>query len=159
GTRQHNLDSLSLQFLGVQKILTTELIGKGKEQISMLDVDIKKLSHYACEDADMTLRLHELFDPQIKHQGLNDLYQNVELPLAQVLGEMEKRGIKVDVTLLKKLSKQINERLEELTKSIYKEAGEEFNINSPKQLGPILFEKLKIHETVKAKRVKKTQTG
>ncbi|MFH1017887.1 MAG: DNA polymerase I [Pseudomonadota bacterium] len=157
--RQHNLDTISLKYLGIQKIPTSELIGKGKKQIPMLEADPERLAEYACEDADMAFRLHELFAPQIEHHGLGSLYRDVELPLTEVLGDMEKTGIAVDSAKLKELSVMLSGRLAELTAAIHKEAGEEFNINSPKQLGPILFEKLRIHEGLGIKRVKKTQTG
>ncbi len=158
-SRQHGIDALAREHLGIEKIRTTELIGKGKDQISMLDVDLEKISHYACEDVDMTVRLHELFAPQIAHHELENLYQNVELPLISVLGDMEKRGIAVDATKLKALSIQVSKRLGDLTHEIHSLAGGEFNINSPKQLGPILYEKLRIQDQVKGKRVKKTKTG
>ncbi|MFH1262629.1 MAG: DNA polymerase I [Pseudomonadota bacterium] len=157
--RQHGLDALALRYLGIQKIPTAELIGKGESQISMLDVDVDRLTRYACEDADVTYRLHTLFTPQIEHQELKHLYQEVELPLIEVLGDMERTGIAVDTAKLKELSIRLTQRLEELTREIHKLAGEEFNIASPKQLGPILFEKLKIQENSGVRRVKKTKTG
>jgi DNA polymerase I len=157
-SRQHGLDTLALKHLQLQKILTSELIGKGKSQISMLDVDIQRITHYACEDADCTFRLHEIFAPQIEAQELLPLYRDVELPLAQVLGDMEYEGIALDVPFLKKLSTTMNARLDQLKEEIYKVAGVTFNLNSPKQLGPILYEKLKI-QAVAGGRVKKTKTG
>lgn len=156
---EHGLDALALKHLGIEKIRTQELIGKGSRQISMAEVDLDRLSHYACEDADVTWRLHEKFYPRLQSQDLVRLYEDVELPLAAVLGDMERTGVAVDVTLLKTLSKKIAGRLTELTEKIYAMAGETFNINSPKQLGPLLFERLKIQETVGIKRIKKTKTG
>lgn len=158
-TRQHNLDAMALKYFGIEKIRTEELIGKGKDQISMAEVNLDQLSHYACEDADITLRIHNLLAPQLEHKELNSLYRQVEIPLIEVLGDMERLGIKLEIKNLKNLSKEISKRLIELEKSIHKTAGEPFNVNSPKQLGPILFEKLKIQEKVGIKRIKKTKTG
>lgn len=157
--RQHGLDTLALKHLSIEKIRTEELIGKGDSQISMTEVDPDRLTHYACEDADITLRLHHLLRPQLTEQDLDPLYQDVELPLLSVLGEMERNGIAIDRNRLGALSKKLKKRLTELTQEIYKVSGEEFNINSPKQLGPILFEKLKIQQVVPSRRIKKTKTG
>ena len=159
GHRNHSLDKLAQKHLGIEKIPTEDLIGKGKNQLSMLDVDTQKVSEYACEDADVTWQLHELFAPSIKKQKLTNLYENTELPLIEVLGDMEQRGIKLEAKKLDSISKGITKRLDKLRKEVYEEAGEEFNIGSPKQLGPILFEKLRIQDAVGMKRVKKTKTG
>ncbi len=157
--RQHGIDTLSQKHLGITKTKTEELIGKGKKQISMLDVDQERIKNYACEDADITLRLHKHLFPKLKKLQLAPLYQDVELPLIEVLGDMERVGIALDKESLSKLSRKLTQRLKELTTRIFEEAGEEFNIKSPKQLGPILFEKLKIQDAVGVKRVKKTKTG
>lgn len=144
GTRQHGLDSLAFNELGYQMQSIEELIGKGKNQISMRDVDVETVSWYACEDVDMTLRLKEIFEPQLKAEGLEDVFRNIEMPLVQVLGCMERFGVKIDVGLLEKLSDQAQKEIAQLEKDIYYLAGEEFNIGSPKQLQEILYSKLKL---------------
>jgi DNA polymerase-1 len=155
--RQHGLDDMALKYLNLKKIPFAEVSQKG--QLFMDQVDIEKLNHYACEDADTSLRLHKLFEPQIKEQKLEKLYQDIEIPLIEVLGDMEKAGFALDMDLLSTLSKKLDLKIAELTKKIIELAGEEFNIKSPKQMGPILFEKLKIHEALGIKKIKKTKTG
>ena len=157
--RQHNLDLVSLKNLNYKKIPTESLIGKGKDQITMDQVEIAKVAEYSCEDSDITMRLHNFFTPKIKEFGLIKLYETVEIPLVKVLASMEWEGVKIDVELLKKLSEDVEKKLNQIQKEIVNEAGEEFNINSPKQLGNILFEKLKINQVLGIKRVKKTKTG
>lgn len=144
GTRQHGLDALAFNELGYQMQSIEELIGKGKNQISMKDVDVEKVSWYACEDVDMTLRLKEIFEPLIKKEKLEGVFYDIEMPLIEVLACMERFGIKLDVDLLKKLSEQAAEEIVELERDIYKLAGVEFNIGSPKQLQEILFVKLNL---------------
>lgn len=144
GTRQHGLDALAFNEFGYQMQSIEELIGKGKNQISMQDVPVETVSWYACEDADLTLRLKEVFQPQIKAEGLEEVFHNIEMPLVQVLASMERFGVKVDVSLLEKLSEQAQTEIKLLEKDIYYLAGEEFNIGSPKQLQEILYSKLKL---------------
>ena len=156
-SRQHGLDDLAIKHLNLKKIPFEDVSVKG--ELFMDQVDIEKLSHYACEDADACFQLHKIFEPQIKEQNLERLYRDIELPLIEVLGDMEKTGFALDVKLLGELSKQLTVRLDDLTKQIIDMAGEEFNIKSPKQLGPILFEKLKVHETAGITKIKKTKTG
>lgn len=156
-THQHGLDALCLKHLSLKKISFKEVSDKG--QLLMGAEDIEKLSHYACEDADTTLQLHDIFKGPIEDQKLEPVYHDVELPLVEVLGDMERVGIALDTDLLAKLSKKLETKINELTKQIIELAGEEFNIKSPKQMGPILFEKLKVHEAVGIKKVKKTKTG
>jgi DNA polymerase-1 len=157
-SRQHNLDAMSLKYFNYTKIPTEALIGSGKKQITMDFVPLEDITQYACEDADYTYRIHDLFAPRIKKEGVAKLYEEVELPLVMVLADMERKGISVDVKLLNQLSKEAEEELKKLTKKIYKEAGEEFNIGSPLQLGKILFEKMEVQKTA-GTRVKKTKTG
>ena len=157
--RQHNLDLVSLKHLGYKKIPLESLIGKGSSLISMNDVDIDKVAGYSCEDSDITMRLHDLFTPELKKLDLTGLYEKVEMPLMSVLASMEWEGVKVEPDLLRSLSKKIDKNLETLESEITQKAGEKFNINSPKQLGAILFEKLKIQNELGIKKLKKTKTG
>ncbi len=151
--RQHNIDSLALQYLNFKKIPTSELIGVGKKQISMADVPLDKITQYACEDADIARRLTILLEDEIHKEKLGDLFRKIEMPLLPVLLEMEYNGVALDAGLLSEMSAEMSGKLEELTDEIYNLAGLEFNINSTKQLQHILFEKLGL------KPVKKTKTG
>lgn len=150
----HNLEDISIEFLG-HKMTTSieELIGKGKGAITMDRVDIDKVSAYCCEDSDVTLRLKSVIEKSIAEKGLRELFDKVEIPLIPVLGTMERSGVSIDKGYLGKLSGEMEKKLDILTKKIYKIAGEEFNINSPKQLSKILFEKLKLPV------IKRTKTG
>lgn len=160
-SRQHNLDALALEHLGIQKIPTEDLIGKGKKQISMLEVDKEKLTEYACEDALTTFLLFKHFDTELTKQNLSQIFNEMEIPLIEVLLNMERYGIHVDQKHLSKLSSRLTQNIEKLTDAIHKIAGEEFNIKSPKQLGPVLFEKLQIQTQIPnpPKKVKTTKTG
>ncbi len=152
-TPKHNLDTLSLERFQKVKIPIEDLIGKGKNQLSMQDVDPKKVGEYCCEDVDYTIRLKELFQKELEEKNLTSVLNEIELPLIEVLLAMERKGMFVDVKQLDALSKSLNHKLSILTKEIYEIAGEEFNISSPKQLQTILFEKLGLSPP------KKTQTG
>ncbi|MBI5530789.1 MAG: DNA polymerase I [Candidatus Doudnabacteria bacterium] len=154
-TRQHNLDALAFNELGYQMQPIDDLIGKGKKQITMDQVDPAKVSWYCCEDVDMTLRLKELFEPKVKAEGLLKIFDDIEMPLAEVLGGMEKNGIKLDVKFLNRLSGEVEIDLKQAESDIYKLCGQEFNINSPKQLKEILFDKLKLEPIEN----RKTKTG
>jgi len=156
--RQNNLDAIALKHFNYRKIPTEALIGSGKKQITMDQVPLEAITQYAVEDVDFTLRAHELFTPMLKKEGLEKLYREVELPLVAVLEDMERAGICVDTDLLRDLSKEAAKELEKLTKKIFKEAGEEFTIGSPQQLGKILFEKMQVQK-IAGTRVKKTKTG
>ncbi len=149
----HNLDDISLEFLGVRKITTDSLIGSGKNQISMGDVELEKISEYACEDADCVFRLQPLLSKRLEEDGLEKLFRELEMPLSQVLGKIEMNGVCLDLKMLKKFSDETQEELDRLTREIYEEAGQEFNINSTKQLADILFVKMKLPA------MKKTKTG
>lgn len=157
--RQHNLDSLSLKYLNYKKIPTSSLIGKGRSQISMKDVPLEKVATYACEDADITLRLKNVLEPRLKEAKIISLFEEVEILLIQVLADMEMNGVFLDKKLLKRMSHELEAELITLQENIYTLAGEEFNINSPQQLGRILFEKLRIQDSIGVKRVKKSKTG
>ena len=156
--RQHGLDLLAMKHLGIRMTPIADLIGKGKSQITMAEVPVEQASAYACEDADMTLRLHHLFVPQLAEHGLDALYGQVEVPLIPVLARMERRGVRVDLELLARLSEEFAGHIDALSGEIYELAGEEFNINSTQQLGALLFEKLEIHKA-KRLRVRRTKTG
>lgn len=149
--RQHNIDSLAMEHLNYKKQPTDALIGKGKKQITMREVPLDKLTFYACEDADMTLRLRNIFEPKIKTSEMVDLFQEVEIPLITVLKQVEWNGVSLDQTLLRKLSIKLKSDLLQLEEKIYYEAGQEFNINSPSQLGTILFEKMQLPTSRKNK--------
>ncbi|MGA0956389.1 MAG: DNA polymerase I [Flavobacteriaceae bacterium] len=152
---RHNLDTLSESYLNYSPISIESLIGKkGKNQISMRDVSIDKITNYASEDADITLQLKGVFDKEIEVNNFNKIFYDIEIPMINVLSDMETEGIKIDTSYLKKLDKEFEEDLGKLKKEIFKKAGEEFNLNSPKQLGEILFDKLKL-----VSKAKKTKTG
>ncbi|MBT3181474.1 MAG: DNA polymerase I [Deltaproteobacteria bacterium] len=151
-TEKHGLDSMSLRCLGHQTIKYDEVAGKGKSQVNFSEVSPDNAFEYACEDADVALRLAEIFKPQID-KYFSDLYYKMELPLLEVLVDMQIAGMKIDQSQLKTLDNEFTKRLLDLEKAIYDAAGEEFKINSPKQLGVVLFEKLGLPGG------KKTKTG
>jgi DNA polymerase-1 len=157
--RQRNLDELALRHLGYKKIPTESVIGaSGKKQRTMDNAPEREVAAYASEDADVTLRLHRFFAPQIEEQGLGELYRTVELPLMHVLLDMEKTGIKVEVETLQGLAREFATKLAALEKECLALAGETFNLESPKQLAYILFEKLELDKK-SGVRAKKTMTG
>jgi len=156
--RFHNLDACCLKYLNYQKIPTSSLIGAHGE-VSMLAADLDDLTTYACEDADLTLRLYHHMKPLLVEAGLFEVFKVVEMPLVPVLASMEQRGIYVDKNHLRELDIKLTDMISTLEDRIYDLAGEEFNINSPKQLGNIIFERLKIHEILGIKSIKKTKTG
>ncbi len=152
---RHSMDILAETYLNYQPVSITELIGKkGKNQLSMRTVELSKLTEYAVEDADITFQLKEYFEEELASSNLTKLFNEVELPLVTVLTSMEIEGINLNKDFLVSLSKEITGDIEKLEKDIYSQAGEEFNIASPKQLGEILFEKLKLVD-----KPKKTKTG
>jgi DNA polymerase-1 len=150
----HNLEDISIEYLG-HKLTTPieELIGKGKNAITMDKVDVDKVCAYCCEDSDVTYRLKKILEKEIADKGLDELFYKVEMPLTEVLAIMERNGVSLDTQFLAELSAEMEKKLEKLTKKIYELAGEEFNINSPKQLSAILFDKLKLPV------IRKTKTG
>lgn len=153
GARAYNLDALSLKYLNLKKIPTTDLIGSGAKQITMDQVPVDKVSKYACEDADCAFRLSGILQQKLKDEGLEKLFREVELPLIEVLSTMERNGVALDTGLLAEMSGELETQLESIEKEIYRLAGFEFNINSPKQLAEILFEKLNLPT------IRKTKTG
>lgn len=153
GSRGYALDKLADTHLNHRMQSITELIGKGKNQRSFAEVDIESAARYSGDDAETTLRLKKIFAPRLEHEGLMKLFDDVEMPLLDVLMDCEMRGVCLDVPLLKDISDDFSRMMEGLERDIYESAGEEFNINSTKQLGEILFQKLGL----KARR--KTKTG
>lgn len=149
---RHNLDILAESYLNYNTIKTEELIGKnGKQQRTMRQVDISLLRDYACEDADITFRLKPLLEAELEKNSMLDLFYNIETPLIQVLAEMEYNGVKIDSAALNNYAIELRNSIASLEQRIYAEAGEVFNISSPKQLGDLLFEKLKIAGGTKTK--------
>jgi len=157
--RAFGIDALALEYLNYQKIPTKSLIGSGAKQISMAEVELGKIAEYACEDAEIALRLRELFEPKLAEIGVESLFHDVEIPLIRVLAEMEENGVSLDLKLLARMSRDMDDDLERLKREIHGLAGEPFNINSTQQLGKILFDKLKVHEQAGWKRPRKTKTG
>ncbi|WP_420552102.1 DNA polymerase I [Tenacibaculum aiptasiae] len=152
---RHNMDVLSETYLNYQPVSITELIGKkGKNQLSMRQVELPKQSEYAVEDADITYQLKEHFSEELESGNLTGLFKDVEAPLVSVLTAMEIEGVNLNTDFLKSLSVDLAKDIEQLEQNIYKEAGEEFNIASPKQLGVVLFENMKLVD-----KPKKTKTG
>ncbi|MEO0478687.1 MAG: DNA polymerase I [Planctomycetota bacterium] len=158
GIQKHNLDDLSLQYFDHQKIPTKELLGTGKKAITFDQVDIDKAAEYASEDADFTWRLRVAMEPQLEELKLRQLHDELELPLVPVLMACEGEGIRLDLDHLSALSKELERRIEELVERIYERAGEPFNLNSPAQIGTVLFDRLEVHLAAKMK-PKKTKTG
>jgi DNA polymerase-1 len=152
---RHNMDSLAEVYLNYTPVSIEELIGKkGKDQLTMREVEIKKVAEYSGEDADITLQLKHVFDPVLKRKKIDKLFNEVEVPLIGVLAAMEAEGVKIDNSALKVLSDEMAEDISRLEKEIYLLADETFNISSPKQLGDILFDKLRLIDNPK-----KTKTG
>ena len=151
----HNMDYMAETQLGYQTIHIEELLGpKGKKQKNMRDLSPTDIYEYAAEDADITLRLKNVLEPRLKELGVEELFWNIEMPLVRVLADMELNGVCLDTEALQDTSKIFTERMKQYEQEIYKEAGEEFNISSPKQVGDILFGKLQIMD-----KPKKTKTG
>lgn len=152
---RHNMDYMAETLLNYTTIHIDELIGpKGKNQKSMRDLSPTQVYEYAAEDADITLKLKNVLEPKLKEAGLEKLFYDIEMPLIYVLAEMEMNGVRIDTESLKETSEVLTSRMKELEQRIHQLAGEDFNIASPKQVGEILFGKLKIIE-----KPKKTKTG
>lgn len=157
---KHNLDYLCEIYLNYKKVKTESLIGpKGKSQKTMRSVPIDKLREYACEDADYTLQLKPILESELKTQGAYDLFRQVEMPLVPVLADMEKTGMILNPSELDAYAVQLRSQIMQVETNIIEMAGESFNISSPKQLGIILFEKLKLDPKVKRTKSKQYTTG
>jgi DNA polymerase-1 len=157
--RRHNLDDLALRFFDLQKIPTSALIGTGKAQVTMDRVPVEKVAEYACEDADVTFRLVAPLQTELRESAAESLFRELEMPLVPVLAALEERGIRLDVLVLTEIGRGLDAEIETALRAIHAAAGGEFNVNSTKALGEVLFEKLKIQDAAGVKRVKKTQTG
>lgn len=151
--RGHGLDALAVALLGHRMISYEDVAGKGKAQLSFAEVPLDQAREYACEDADYTLRLKELFEPQLREQKLEKLFQELEMPLVRVLARMEANGIRIDVPFFHEMNRRLEGDLEALRSDILGLAGVEFNLNSTQQLREILFEKLELPV------IRKTKTG
>ncbi|MEL0173745.1 MAG: DNA polymerase I, partial [bacterium] len=147
--KSYKLESLSIEFLNYNMVPIEELIGKGKDQITMDLVPLDKISYYAAEDADIVFQLAEIFAPKLEENGQLNFFADIEMPLIDVLMKMENEGVYVDEDLLNEMSLNIGERLDLLVKEIYNIAEEEFNINSTQQLAKILFDDLKLTQIKK----------
>mgnify|MGYP000274930838 CR=1 FL=1 len=152
---RHGMDYLAETYLKYQTVHIEELIGpKGKNQLSMRNVPVEQIAEYAAEDADITLKLKNYFAPELKKEGLESLFTTIEMPLIYVLVEMEATGVTLDTVALKQSSGELTASMNKLEQEVYELAGTEFNINSTKQVGEILFDRLKLDE-----KAKKTKTG
>lgn len=165
--RRHGLDALALHYFQMTKIPTSQIIGKGKKQVTMDRVPIEEVGEYACEDADVTWRLFEQLDSELDDKAINpegepttrELFENVELPLVSVLAAMEERGIRLDTSILESMRGELEVGIQEAEYRVHELAGENFKVNSPKALGEVLFNKLRIQDEAGVKRPKKTKTG
>ncbi len=153
GARNHGLDELARRHLNHQNIKISDLIGTGRKQKRMDEVPLDRVTPYAAEDADVPLRLAPILSEQLKQAQLDELFSTLELPLVDVLAEMEHNGIRIDVPRLRQLSQEFGTRVEQLREEIFELAGGEFNVDSPKQLQKILFEELSLPV------IRRTQTG
>ena len=152
--QRHNMDYLAEVYLNYLTIPIEDLIGKGRQQKTMREVPLELVKEYAAEDADITLQLYEKLLPQLKENGVEKLFYEIEMPLVPVLSRMEANGVKIDTENLQQISEEFGVEIHKIEEKIYELAGTPFNIASPKQLGEILFERLKIDE-----KAKKTKTG
>ncbi len=152
---KRGMDILSAQYLGYEPVHIEELIGKkGKNQLNMRDVPVEKITEYAAEDADITLQLKNVFLPQLKNKEVEKVFYEVENPLVKVLTDMEFEGIRVDINFLKEYSKELDRDAKAAEEKVYAQVGHPFNLASPKQLGEVLFDELKLDP-----KAKKTKTG
>ncbi len=152
--QRHNMDYLAEVYLNYLTIPIEDLIGKGRQQKTMREVSLELVKEYAAEDADITLQLYEKLMPMLKENGVEKLFYEIEMPLVPVLSRMEANGVKIDTQNLQQISEEFGGEIRKIEEQVYELAGTPFNIASPKQLGEILFERLKIDE-----KAKKTKTG
>jgi DNA polymerase-1 len=158
--RKNKLDNLAENMLNYKMIPIEDLIGKkGKDQLNMCNIPLETVKDYACEDADITFRLYNLLKEKIKEQGLQNLCDSIEMPLIYVLMDIEMAGFNLDIKALKDFELQLQKDIIQIEDSIYNMAGEKFNVSSPKQLGVILFEKLKVTDNIKFTKTKQYSTG
>ncbi len=152
GNNRHNMDTLSELHLGHKTISYKDVVGSGKKQLNFADVSLKQATEYAAEDADVTYRLYNLLKERVENEKLNKIYETFEKPMIKLLSKLEINGVRVDNSHLKKLSKNFEDKLKKIEKEIYKISGKEFNIGSPKQLGEIIYNELKIAKLKKTKK-------
>jgi len=152
GNNRHNMDTLSELHLGHKTISYKDVVGTGKKQLNFSEVNLEEATEYAAEDADVTLRLYSLLLERINNEKLKKIYEVFEKPMVKLLSKLEVNGVKVDKVYLEKLSKKFEERLKKIEKEIYEISGKEFNIGSPKQLGEIIYNDLKIAKLKKTKK-------
>ncbi len=158
GIGQHSLDALALRHFSYKKIPTKELLGTGKKQITFDMVDIDLAGKYAAEDADFTWRIREKLEPDLETENLAGVYRELEMPLLPVLCAMEAEGIRISLPHLERMSADLEKRIGEIEERIFERAGDPFNLNSPAQIGEVLFGKLEVHRAADI-RPKKTKTG
>ena len=157
---RHNMDYLSEIYLKYKPVPIENLIGKkGASQLSMRTVDLETIKEYAAEDADVTLQLKNVFEPMLGESGTRDLFDTIEIPLIPVLASMEMEGVRIDASVLNEYSGELEKDIRTTEKAIFSDAGTTFNISSPRQLGEILFEKLRIVENPKQTKTKQYSTG
>lgn len=157
---RHNMDLLAQSYLNYTPVSIMALIGrKGNTQLNMRSVPVEKITAYACEDADVTLQLRYVFEPMLRQQNLLELFHKVETPLVPVLAEMERHGVSIDEKALEEYSRELNKQISQTEQEIYELAGVRFNIGSPKQLGEILFVRLKISEGTKKTKTRQYSTS
>ncbi|MGZ8553034.1 MAG: DNA polymerase I, partial [Chitinophagaceae bacterium] len=157
---KRGMDLLSAKYLGYEPVHIEELIGKkGKTQGTMRDVELEKITDYAAEDADITLQLKNVFTPLLKEKDVEKVFNEVESPLVEVLTDMEYEGVKIDTGFLNDYSKQLEKEAKTSEENVYKQAGVRFNLASPKQLGEVLFDKLKLDPSAKKTKTGQYQTG
>ncbi len=159
-SRQNSLDALAERYLNYKMIPIEKLIGKrGKKQKSMAEIPIEEVAPYACEDADITLQLKEVLEKKLAEHQMEKLFYTVEMPLVEVLLEMEKAGVSLDVDFLKQMSAELGQEIDRIQREVQEMVGEEVNLNSPQQLGTALFDRLKIHAELGKRPPKRTPTG
>jgi DNA polymerase-1 len=156
---KHNLDKLALTYLQAKSIAYNEIVGKGKNEVTMNRVEVERVTPYACQDADFALALSRLLWPKVEEAKLAGLYREIEQPMIEVLADMEMAGVKLDAEALRQLSAELQSELARLEKTIYELCGTEFNINSPQQLAHILFDKLNLPSARKTRITKGFSTS
>src|SRR6185312_11247295 len=156
---RRNMDLLSAQYLGYLPIAIEEMIGKGKNQVTMREVEIEKAKEYAVEDADITLQLKHIFTPHLKTKEVERVFEEVESPLLKVLLDMEYEGVNIDTDFLNSYSKDLEAEAKKSEESVYEQAGIRFNLASPKQLGEVLFNKMQLGDKIKKTKGGQHSTG
>ena len=156
---KHNLDKLAATYLGLPAIPYNDVVGKGKNEVTMNKAPVEIVTPYACQDADYALEISRLLWPKVEAANLNNLYRNLEQPLIEILADMEMRGVRVDPKSLRDLSAEFEVELNRLEKKIYELSGTTFNINSPQQLSDVLFRKLLLSPTRKTRGTKSFSTA